>query len=368
MKHKYCGLLKIASVLLLFFTICLTGCEKKTDETSSPPDNESSANNTAAENDVKQLDPEKAFVSAPDVSIAALKEIKADQLEMKDPPSFVRRMKRNNKESLKMGTISLGEHQYMVLLGDNTSYEFHIQDVNKDQAPYWWGSWSLHSRHLLKGKYYEFKLIENGTKIAGRPYTGEFGIFKLGKGERNIEKMEMNGSIEQTGDVGAPVGDLSKLMWPDPVAECSVPVGDYTANLMSVVYDDLKIDISHNYYTNVKGQSATKNVVYGMQVRKDKPYILDFSNEPAIIFESPKNDGDTYSLGNEIKFSAVLIDPKLDIMIRGLDDTSQKVEKEYKDNDGNVIHTAKISKSLDPKVVVTRSNGEVVGEGVMPFG
>jgi len=55
-------------------------------------------------------------------------------------------------------------------------------------------------------------------------------------------------------------------------------------------------------------------------------------------------------------------------MIRRLYDTSVKVDKEYKDRDGKVIQTAKVNKSLDPKVVITRADGEVVAEGVMPFG
>jgi hypothetical protein len=63
-----------------------------------------------------------------------------------------------------------------------------------------------------------------------------------------------------------------------------------------------------------------------------------------------------------------MIDPELDIMIRGLDDTSVMVDKEYKDSKGKVIHTAKRAKSLDPKVVITRADGEIVAEGVMPFG
>ncbi|GAJ10022.1 unnamed protein product, partial [marine sediment metagenome] len=76
----------------------------------------------------------------------------------------------------------------------------------------------------------------------------------------------------------------------------------------------------------------------------------------------------SFSRGEEIKFAAVLIDPKLDIMIRRLNDTSVKVEKEYKDNEGKVIHTTKVNKSLDPKVVITRADGQIVAEGVMPFG
>ena len=36
--------------------------------------------------------------------------------------------------------------------------------------------------------------------------------------------------------------------------------------------------------------------------------------------------------------------------------------------DGNVIGSYERSKSLDPIVVIARSDGEVVAEGIMPFG
>ena len=138
---------------------------------------------------------------------------------------------------------------------------------------------------------------------------------------------------------------------------------------MTVTYDSLSIGFSNNYHTNAKGQTrGRKEVVYGMQVRKDKPYVLDFSNEPMVIFDQPSMNQTSFSRGQEIKFAAVLIDPKLDIMIRRLDDTSVKVDKEYKDAEGKVIQTAKVSKSLDPNVVIARADGEVIAEGVMPFG
>jgi hypothetical protein len=105
-----------------------------------------------------------------------------------------------------------------------------------------------------------------------------------------------------------------------------------------------------------------------MKVRKDKPYMLDFSNEPMVVFDQPPKSRTSLKRGEKIKFAAVLIDPELDIMIRGLDDTSVTVEKEYKDSSGKVVHTAKRPKSLDPKVVITRADGEIVAEGVMPFG
>ena len=87
-----------------------------------------------------------------------------------------------------------------------------------------------------------------------------------------------------------------------------------------------------------------------------------------VVFDQPPMSNTSFSRGQEIKFAAVLIDPKLDIMIRRLNDTSVKVDREYKDRDGKVIQTVKAYKSLDPKVVITRADGEVVAEGVMPFG
>jgi hypothetical protein len=121
---------------------------------------------------------------------------------------------------------------------------------------------------------------------------------------------------------------------------------------MDVTYDNLSIEISNNYHTNAQGLRSGTDVVYGMKVRKDKPYVLDFSNEPMVVFDQPPTSQTTFSRGDEIAFAAVLVDPKLDIMIRGLDDTSVKVDKEYKDRDGKVIHTAKVNKPLDPNVVV----------------
>ena len=72
--------------------------------------------------------------------------------------------------------------------------------------------------------------------------------------------------------------------------------------------------------------------------------------------------------GEEIKVAAVLVDPKLDIMIRRLYDTSVKGDKEYKDATGKVYRTIKVNKSLDPNVVIARADGQIVAEGVMPFG
>ena len=50
-------------------------------------------------------------------------------------------------------------------------------------------------------------------------------------------------------------------------------------------------------------------------------------------------------------------------MIRGLDDTAVQVEQATPTG-----QKFQRPKSLDPKVVITRADGEVVAQGVMPFG
>ena len=313
---------------------------------------------------------QKDFLSDPDVVTCELKDITIDKLDLpkNSVPSFVRRMERENKKDLKKGQITIANRPFMVLLGESPEQEFFLYDIEKKIAPYWWGSWSLHSYHIIDGKFYEFILTNDGKKIAARPYKGELGTIKVGKGGRELEKVEFNGSVMQQGSVSSPIGTI-KERWPESVTECVIPVGDYTANIMHIKYDNLDICISNNYHTNAQGQSRSeKEIVYGMQVRKDKPYVLDFSNKPMVVFDEPSKDKTTFSRGDEIKFAAVLVDPELDIMIRGLDDKSVKVDRELKNSDGKVIQTIKVDKSLDPNVVITRADGEIVAEGVMPFG
>jgi len=312
---------------------------------------------------------EKQFLSDPDVATCELEKTTISRLNISKNrrPSFVRRMERANKQDLKQAEITVANRPFKVLLGERPEREFFLFDVEKGFGPYWWGSWSLNSYHKIGDKFFEFMLVEDGKKIAGRPYKGDFGTIRVGKGGRDLEKADFSGSIHQAGYISAPIGTIEKRST-GRVPECRIPVGDYTAYFVHVNYDDLAIGVSNNYHTNAKGESRGKEVVYGMQVRKDKPYVLDFSNKPMVIFDQPSRSKTPFSRGEQIKFAAVMIDPKLDIMIRRLDDKSVTVDKEYKDGSGKVIHTAKRPKSLDPKVVIARADGEIVAEGVMPFG
>ncbi|MGB2865171.1 MAG: hypothetical protein WBC05_17715 [Sedimentisphaerales bacterium] len=377
MKASFLKASFILLSVILTLGFVLTGCKK---ETPPPQEVAAPATSTQDQTTIKepdsptapaqdQLAKEKEFLSAPDVVTCELEKTTISKLDLpkNNMASFIRRMERENRENVKQAQITLTNRPLKIILADKPEREFYLYDTETGIGPYWWGSWSLHSYHKIDDKFFEFKLIEDGTKIAARPYKGPLGTIKAGKGGRELEKVVFKGSVHQQGQVAAPIGTIKERLT-EAVTECAIPVGDYTSYIMHVTYDNLDICLSNNYHTNAQGQSGRKETVYGMQVREDKPYVLDFSNEPMVIFDQPPMSQSSFSRGQEIKFAAVLIDPKLDIMIRGLDDTSVKVDKEYKDRDGKVIHTAKVDKSLDPNVVITRADGEVIAEGVMPFG
>jgi hypothetical protein len=370
MKESYLKASCILLSLILVLGFVLPGCKKET-----PPPKEPSAPRTSTQDQVAkekklvsqdQPAKEKEFLSDPDVVTCELEKTTISKLDFPKNrlPSFVRRMEQQKKGDVKQGQITLANRPFKILLGERPEREFFLFDVEKGFGPYWWGSWSLHSYHKIDDKFFEFMLIKEGTKIAARPYKGQLGTIKVGKGGRELEKVEFKGSVHQRGNVSAPIGTIEEDRI-GPVAECRIPVGDYTAYFMNVTYDNLSIDISNNYHTNAQGQSSGsgKEIVYGLQVRNDKPYVLDFSNEPMVVFDQPPKSKTSFSRGEEIKFAAVLIDPKLDIMIRGLNDTSAQVEKETSAGD-----KYKRPKSLDPNVVITRADGKIEAEGVMPFG
>ena len=103
-----------------------------------------------------------------------------------------------------------------------------------------------------------------------------------------------------------------------------------------------------------------------MHIRKDKPFVLDFSNKPEVLFASPAKD-QAFKPGDEIRVAAVLVDPALDIMIRGLADTKRSQKVTLKIADGRESSYEQ-PLSLDPIVTITDSSGKTVSEGKMPFG
>jgi hypothetical protein len=226
----------------------------------------------------------------------------------------------------------------------------------------WWGGDRISAMHKLGGHYYTFSASPDGA-LTVHPYTGELGLFEIGAGHRALTNFSVSGSLDGRQGGVAVGGDLQSGR-PVEAASCEIPAGDYLPDFVTVKMGHLRIQISQNYHSEGKRMSRDgRPNVYGLTVRKDRPCVLDFANQPAVMFASPTNS-QRFKPGEEISVMAVLTDPKLDFMIRHLDDTARK---QTKDENGRDLGYSR-DWSLDPKVIITRLNGEKVAEGVMPFG
>jgi len=274
---------------------------------------------------------------------------------------------------LYLGDIKIGGESYEARLGNDYTIYGRLDTPGtvlmlspkgpSGDRDRWWGADRLMAAHRVKGRFYTFSASPTGDHLTVHLYRGELGTFDIGPGGRTLDEMTVRGSLEgeqRAVAVGGEVVDGSAKA----ARSCELPVGDYRPNYITVQFGHLRIGASYNYHSDGKPRSrGDRAAVYGIAIRKDKPYVLDFSNKPDVMFASPAKD-QRVKLGDSLEVKAVLVDPRLDMMIRDLDDTTRK---QTKDADGKALPYER-NLSLDPQVVITRANGEKVAEGVMPFG
>ncbi len=321
------------------------------------------------------------------------------------------------------GEIELAGKNYTVYLGHNYILDgwfdhpsttlLLIPKEDKNYRSSWWGSDQLRAIHKIGRTYYCFSANPAGDKLIAKPYDGDFGTFRIGSGWRFIFNKKMSGSLISK-DKALAVGKGLERDWPKATQSCRLPVGDYLPAMLNITFGPLRIDISDNYHSDgMPRDRGDQPAVYGIKIRKNKPFVLNFSNKPDVIFASPAVDLRLKS-GDKLDVKAVLVDPELDIMIRGL-----KTKFSYGDSLisvklaiiilflpgilclllpqlrrryrflpiisilGAVVLIAcliglytlglgpKSNTDYDdmvPQVLITRTNGEKVAEGSMPFG
>jgi hypothetical protein len=271
-----------------------------------------------------------------------------------------------------MGDIKVGGEPCETLLGNDyticgrldtpgTVLMLSPKDATGDRER-WWGADRLMAVHKVKGRFYTFSASPTGDQLTVHPYRGELGTFEIGPGGRTLTEMTVMGSLEGEERAVAVGGEIVDGT-PKMARSCQLPVGDYRPNYIHIQFGRLRIGASSNYHSDGKPRERSERAAVGITIRKDKPFVLDFSNKPDVMFASPAKD-QRVKLGESLEVKAVLVDPKLDLMIRNLDDTTRK---QNKGPDGQPLGSER-NLSLDPLVIITRANGEKVAEGVMPFG
>ncbi|MFC1782037.1 right-handed parallel beta-helix repeat-containing protein [Planctomycetota bacterium] len=202
----------------------------------------------------------------------------------------------------------------------------------------------LRSLQNIGGEYYHCSATAFGDKLTIRPFEGKFGIFEVGPGDRDISRITVDGEL-YSGEITIPIKrDPARLT--EGKVSYEVPVGDYIPQVLSFQYGNLSLMILANYH-DYEGVASSDRLQHNIKIREDKPFVLDFSNEPKIEFVTLQ-DKQRVKVGTDLMIDAVLIDPEVDFKFR--------------------LISAPGEGQLDPTVTIRRTNGEKVGEGVMPFG
>ncbi|UCG55777.1 MAG: hypothetical protein JSU70_13000 [Phycisphaerales bacterium] len=258
-------------------------------------------------------------------------------------------------------------------LNDPLCSFFLVNDDDPRTPATWEWAEFLCAMRRIGGIWYQFSATVRGDKVTATKYKGDFGTFEIGAGKRAFKNLGINGPLFSCDHRAVLAGgEVDEAGAKDMARSCRLPTGDYVLAIAWIQYGPLSIQVSQNYHIDGRRRAkihpklAFDQWVYGITIRKDRPFVLDFSNEPEVLFAEPTS-AQRFKTGEEVKVMAVLIDPVLDIMIRRLIDTRQKVPYEYARRDGSKV-SGEEDRSLDPKVVVTRLDGTVVAEGIMPFG
>jgi hypothetical protein len=276
------------------------------------------------------------------------------------------------------GRIHVGKNEYDALLaqpyaitgrfdGPGTALYLTPTHLQDGRWSWGWGMEQLSGMQQVDGQLYTITATPLGDKLTVTPYRGDFGVFEIGPGGRNIKDIALQGSLRSlTKAVGVGPEPTRFAADKKKARTCKVPVGDYVPSYLTIEYGTLQIGISDNYHSEGRPRDMERRRTYGIKIRKDKPFVLDFSHKPEVIFANPAKDK-TFQPGDEIQVAAVLVDPALDVMIRRLTDSVRKTKATYKLSNGKETSYER-PLSLDPEVTITDAAGKIVAEGPMPFG
>lgn len=243
---------------------------------------------------------------------------------------------------LRRGEIRLGEQDFIVFLGDSYLITgcfdrpwtclYLLPKENFHYVPYWWGNDQLGAMHEIGGNLYHFRATPNGDRLFARPYEGPFGVFRAKVGRH---KGTIMGSLRSE-NASVAVGNVKGASL-EKTESCELPTGDYLPSMLHIESSRMRIEVSENYHSDGKSRDRCgRENVYGIKIRPDKPFVLNFAKDPEVIFASPSKD-QRIKLGSELIVKAVLVDPELDIMLRGIRYLGANVTEDLSSVDRSLI-------------------------------
>ena len=218
----------------------------------------------------------------------------------------------------------------------------------------------------LGGQWCRFSCSPAGDQLFVYPYEGPLGVLQLGAGGRDAKRLEMFGEL-RTAQARLTLGRTLENGLLQGADRYEIPIGDYSSDYLVVRLGDTQFSLSPNSYgEDSDGRRIAQRAVRKIRIREKKPFVLDSSGKPRVVFIHPAK-GSRFAAGDQVRVEAVIVDSRLDMMITGISDMTQSETKIVTMADGRK-RMIESGPGLQPKVVIKRSNGEIVAEGDMPFG
>jgi hypothetical protein len=255
------------------------------------------------------------------------------------------------------GKIQLGSQEVELVLGQvhtiTGRYDGPMTGAfltGTEEAPPFLGYW-----RFMNGTFHRLSATPAGDKVTVAPYAGPFGVLETGTGGRNMAPPTIEFGWISSRDAFLDIGDCSRKD-----GKLSLPVGDYRPFRMAVRYGQRRLGLSVD--TAQLGRNDAP-VVFPLTIRQDKPFVLDFSEKPEVVFKNPPA-GNRLKTGQMVSVEATLCDVRTGTMIAALEDTTKKTGSTKLPNGRDLD----MFESVAPAVKITNSSGQTVAEGSMPFG
>lgn len=279
----------------------------------------------------------------------------------------------------RQGTIRVGKKEYSALLCqayaitgcyDRPCTSLFLTPVGAalNPTPGWCSDW-LCSMREIDGQLYRFSTTPKGDQLTVTPYRGEFGLLEVGPGGRNVKDVGMSGVVFSDTSALLSLGKADFGPNPEKSRQFRLPVGDYRPLFLTLQMGRVTVNLFQNQDRGCGGSGAKElSFPYPIKIRKDKPFVLEFSGKPVFVFNSPAQ-GVKFASPPQIEVEAMLTDPTLGVMIRGMVDRSRKIQdRKLHDENGMAVIDYPEYASLEPVVTIKDSSGKEVASGKMPFG
>ncbi len=271
---------------------------------------------------------------------------------------------------VRKGNIRIAGQDYEAMMGNrfygsSTSLLMKPAKSSGTRGSSQWKPVPLNTMHQSEDGFYTVSVDPDGSKVTVRPYRGKYGQFEIGTKGREIEKLGIVGSLQSKDQVMVALGKPDYFYTAERPKQCRLPVGDYQPSYITVDYGSVTVRLSASSY-NTSGQRTAQSG-FGIKIQEDKPFVLDFAKQPTIVFTGPTK-GQVYRPGRTISIKALMLEPELGMMIRGLYDTTNKTGTRTTTNEQGKSVSVPRYASLHPTVSITDSSGRQVANGTMPFG